>query len=91
MSHVFLSLTLGTDCPNVFRMVQNFSEVISLWPSPAVFAKDVGEHIETVRKWRQRNRIPATKWGTLLRAAQAREIPLTSDLLVSIANREAAA
>lgn len=71
-------------------MIQNFGDVISLWPSPAELAKDVGENVEAVRKWRQRNNIPSAKWGRLLSAARVRQLPLTSDLLVSLASEHAA-
>lgn len=68
-------------------MAQTFREIIGLWPSPDVLAAEIGAKPETVRKWRQRDSIPAEWWVAIIEAAKARGNELTTDNLASLAAR----
>ena len=65
-------------------MVQRFSDVIALWGSPDELAVAVGAKVETVRKWRQRDRIPPEWWQRIIHAANARGNPLTADEMAAM-------
>lgn len=72
-------------------MVAGFREIVELWPSHADMAVDVGAPVTTVRKWSQRNSIPAEWWASLLRTENARTNGITSELLTDLAARAPAA
>ena len=60
-------------------------EIIRRWPCVNDLAKDLDEKADTVRKWKDRNSIPACKWFALLAAAKKRRIKLTCSELVDAA------
>ena len=64
-------------------------QIIELWPSRQDLASDIDEKVETVRKWWQRDSIPAPSWDALIRAAKLRKYPVTAQDLVTI-NKKAA-
>lgn len=66
----------------------NFTEVIDLWPSVADLAGDIDEKIDTVRKWRTRNTIPADKWARVVEASKRRRYKITPNLLVELARSD---
>lgn len=48
--------------------------IIELWPSLDVLSEDLDERKDTVRKWRERGRIPSKKWSAVAKAAKKRKI-----------------
>jgi hypothetical protein len=71
-------------------MTQSFRDIIDLWPSPDALAGEVGSKAETVRKWRQRDSIPAEWWLPVIEAGKARGHALTADTLAALAGRSKA-
>lgn len=65
-----------------------FRAIIDRWPSLNDLASDVGQRYETVKKWRQRNRIESKYWEAMVAAAEARGIPLSLSQL-ALAGRKA--
>lgn len=68
--------------------MRNYKDVIGLWPSTAVLASDVGEEPDTVRKWKERGRIPSDSWADLAAAAAKRNYPVNVELLASLAKKQ---
>lgn len=67
----------------------SFRDVIEEWPSPDKLAEDVGANTEAVRKWKQRNSIPAEYWLPLCRAAAKRGKQISVDRLARFAKERA--
>jgi hypothetical protein len=65
--------------------MNTFSEVIRAWPSVVKLAEELNEKPETVRKWRTRNSIPASKWQALVKSARRHRIPIGIIALSKIA------
>jgi len=65
-----------------------FRDVIALWTSPDALASDIGVSVAAVRKWPQRDTIPAEWWLPILRTEVARDAGLTADVLAKLAARE---
>lgn len=57
------------------------SNIIELWPSLDALSSDVGAKVETVRKWKQRGRIPARHWVAVADAAKGRKLGVSLDVL----------
>lgn len=72
-------------------MVTSFQEIVELWPSPDAMAAELGVRVEAVRKWRQRDRIPADLWAAIVDTPTARAARVTVVLMASIAARPAPA
>lgn len=68
-------------------MANSFREVVDLWSSPDALAQDIGAKVETVRKWRQRDSIPAEWWLAVIAAARKREAVLTAGEMAEMAAR----
>lgn len=66
-----------------------FRAIIDRWPSLSELCADTGESYETVKKWRQRNRIDPKYWQVMVAAAQGRGIPLSLSELASVARTAA--
>jgi hypothetical protein len=66
-------------------MTQSFRQIIDRWPSPDALAGRIGAKTETVRKWRQRNSIPAEWWKSVIGAARERDDNLTAHEMAEIA------
>jgi len=67
--------------------------IVSEWPSAAQFARDISTDADQVpvgrvRRWRDRNSIPAKYFGKILRAAHALGYPLNYADLGQIHDRE---
>lgn len=69
----------------------SFREVVSLWPSRQELASELGVHPEAVRKWSERNSIPAEWWLPILRTPRAEGAGLTADAFAGFVARESAA
>lgn len=65
--------------------ISTFGELIALWPSRDDLATDLGVKKDRVHKWVQNNTIPAGFWRDLLAAAARRGIPLSADVMVTLA------
>jgi len=61
--------------------VKTFRDLITRWPSVAEFARDIGVGYEAARKMRDRGNIDVEHWDTLIQAASARGIKLSTDQL----------
>ena len=59
-------------------------EILELWPSRSDLAADVGEKLDTVRKWIERGSIPKEKMQAVLEAARKRKIPLSAEILIEL-------
>lgn len=72
-------------------MPNSFRGVIDLWGSPDALAIDLGANVEAVRKWRQRDSIPADWWLPLVKLARKRRKKISVELLAALAaaDREA--
>ncbi len=68
-------------------MAQTFRDIIAFWPSPDALAAELGAKPETVRKWRQRNRIPANRWLAVIRAAKKGGVDLTAEEMAGLTER----
>jgi hypothetical protein len=55
-------------------MPLSHTQIIDLFPSLATFAADLNQKVDTARRWRLRNSIPATFWAAVVSAAEARGI-----------------
>ncbi len=80
--------------------MDTFADVITTWPSCAELGRDINEADITVRQWKTRGSIPASKWAVVLAAAAKRAATaptgerkrwneINADLFVRIANRKA--
>lgn len=68
--------------------MQNFRDIISLWPTVAAMASDVGVGERTGFSWWQRDSIPSDRFASVVRAAAKRGyIGVTADALAIIAER----
>jgi len=59
-------------------------DIFDWWRDLKSFAADVGQKYETVKKWRQRGRIPNEHWPALIVAARAKGKNLNADSLLSM-------
>lgn len=66
---------------------RTFIDVIGLWPSTVAMADDLGVTYDVVRRWLERDSIPAWVWQDLLKHAAKRKIGLRADDLVKLAGR----
>jgi DNA-binding transcriptional regulator YiaG len=71
------------------RNPSDFKEVIESWPGGVdTLAEDINAKPNTIRKWKERNRIPSSEWHKLIRAAGRRGIEgVNADVLTQIAGR----
>ena len=69
----------------------SFTAVIDLWPTIASFALDIGEPYENARQWRLNDSIPGRAFAAIVRAADARNKPVTHELLCGFAEAKHAA
>jgi len=67
--------------------MRTFRDIIETWPTPDVLATEVGANAEAVRKWRQRDSIPAEWWLPVVNAGKARGIRLSVDEFVTILSK----
>lgn len=61
-----------------------YRDIIAKWPTKRALAEEVGAKLKTVELWHFRNRIPASWWRQLIKAAAARQLPITSEVLVEV-------
>lgn len=58
--------------------------IIDRWPSIRDLAADLNVGEDAVRKWRQRNNIPAEYWSDMSKAAGKRGILLSTDEMLEL-------
>lgn len=81
----------GTFC-TMATMQLDHADTISLWPTLADFAADVGVKRNTARGWKRRNSIPVKYWPAVLEMARERRAYVSPEELIrSAAQRRAAA
>jgi DNA-binding transcriptional regulator YiaG len=68
--------------------ISSFRDVIGLWPSHDALASDIGAPVTAVRKWSQRERIPAEWWDSVLSTRTAEAAGITAGVLTKLAARE---
>lgn len=61
-----------------------------MWPTVAEFARDVGQNVAAVKKWKQRDSIPSVHWLAVVQAAQSRGIEISLNDLAAIQQQQAA-
>jgi len=93
-----MALRFGTFCPKETCMsdISSFRDVMALWGAPGstldaslnALASEVGAPITAVRKWWQRERIPAEWWSSVLSTETADSKGVTAELLARLAARE---
>ncbi len=64
---------------------RTFRDVIDRWASPDALGERIGAKAETVRKWRQRNSIPAEWWSRIIEAERDRAEGITAEELAKMA------
>ena len=69
----------------------SFADVVAKWPTVAEMSRDMQLEYDTIRKWKERDNIPATNWFELLRAAKRRKIALSAEDLILLARNGAKA
>jgi len=74
-------LTSGTVSANIRRMSLSHVAIIGLWDNATQLAEDIGVKSSSVRKWRQRGKVPSEHWTAIVRAAQVKNKHLTIDML----------
>ena len=89
-----LALNIGTNCPIDFGMpveaeAISFRSIIDLWPSADAMAGEIGAGVAAVRKWSQRDRIPAEWWSDVLAAPRVKKAHITAELMAMLAARAA--
>jgi hypothetical protein len=69
--------------------MRHITELLTLWPSDADFARDLGIPYPTASAWKQRCSIPVGYWRAIIQAARLRGHPeITADFLVRLHARE---
>ena len=81
---------MGALCPHT-RGMNQFRDIIGIWPSLREAAAEIGVDRETVKSWAQRNRIPAEHDVAVVRAASARGVALSYEHLAQLRARDIAA
>lgn len=67
-----------------------FPDILNLWPTSSALADEIGEKPTTIRKWRERGRIPASAWPALLATSTAKKNRVTANVLVTASQATAA-
>jgi hypothetical protein len=67
-----LPVLTGRDTRCIVSVMNNFRDVIDLWPTRSALAADVAISDVLARAWWQRNSIPPSRWQDVVRAASAR-------------------
>ena len=72
-------------------MFETFRDVIDLWATPDVLAGEINARVETVRKWRQRDSIPAEWWLSIISRPTAINAHVSLEIMARLAARTTAA
>jgi hypothetical protein len=71
----------------MYADVVSFRSIIDLWPSADAMAGEIGAGVAAVRKWAQRDRIPAEWWSAVLAAPRVKKAKVTAELMADLAAR----
>ena len=71
----------------ILPLVDTYTQIIKTWGRKEM-AADLGVPVERVRGWERFNKFPPQHWRVALNKAQARNIPISSDLLIDLAARD---
>jgi hypothetical protein len=68
-------------------MLASFRTVIELWPTADAMAAEIGAGTAAVRKWSQRDRIPAEWWNAVLATPRVKQARITAEIMAKLAAR----
>lgn len=74
----------GQIVPGTIGPVTTFNELFQLWDSIPEMAEAVGKTHWSVKKWKQRGRIPSDDWPAVIAAARAKGKKLSAEQLLSM-------
>jgi hypothetical protein len=69
--------------------MNSFRAIIGLWSSIDAMAVEIGAPVTAVRKWSQRDRIPAEWWQAIAQAPVAHRSGVTAELMAELIARRA--
>lgn len=64
--------------------MQALQDIFTIWPSLNEMAADLGEKYDTVKRWRNRGRIPNRAWPAIIEKAARREQLVTAAQLLAL-------
>lgn len=67
--------------------MENFRDVIEQWPDVSSMAEDIDRKPNLIRKWKERDRIPAETWLGIVKAAERRGYRVTLEDLARLASK----
>jgi len=67
--------------------MQELRDIFGIWPSLKEMADDLNEKYDTVKRWRNRSRIPDTAWPKIIEKAARRERLVTAAELLELNQR----
>jgi hypothetical protein len=62
----------------------DFKKIIEMWPNYIALATDLDEVPSTVRKWHERNRVPARVWPAMEKAGRKRGYKISVTQLMEL-------
>lgn len=66
--------------------MQELLDIFEIWPSIKEMAADLNEKYDTVKRWRNRRRIPSDAWPQIIEKAARREQLVTANQLLAFNN-----
>ena len=66
--------------------MQELRDIFAIWPSIKEMADDLNEKYDTVKRWRNRRRIPSDAWPQIIEKAARREHLVTAAQLLELNN-----
>lgn len=67
--------------------MQELRDIFTIWPSLKAMADDLDEKYDTVKRWRNRARIPDRAWPKIIEKAARREHLITAAELLELNHR----
>lgn len=64
--------------------MQELLDIFNIWPSLKDMADDLDEKYDTVKRWRNRKRIPSKAWPRIIEKAARREHLVTAAKLLEL-------
>ena len=64
--------------------ITSHKDIIELWPSQAVFGREINQPYSKVIKWYLRERIPAEYWLRIVTAAHVHDFPITVKMMAEL-------
>jgi hypothetical protein len=66
--------------------MQELRDIFEIWPSIKDMAADLNEKYDTVKRWRNRSRIPSDVWPRIIEKAARKERLVTAAQLLKFNN-----